>query len=142
MFPPLRNALWVVLLLLAGCGKQAPTFTPSPRSLDFPAEVEQDAKAWAARGANRFYAKVAPTGSMAPFITENSIVLCVRYTGQPLQNGAVVIYKYSAALPRVIHVVSDQNETSVYMSGYANSSSDGWKPKASIEGIMVGQLYL
>jgi len=134
------TALLVIGILLAGCTKQS-TFIPAPRSLDFPAEVEQDAKAWAARGANRFYAKVAPTGSMEPFINEHSIVLCVKYTGQPLQNGAVVIYKYSPALPRVIHTVSDQNETAFYASGYANHNSDGWQQKSSIEGILVGQLY-
>ena len=79
---------------------------------------------------------------MAPYVTEFSIVLMVRYTGQPIRNGAVASYLYSAALPNVLHVVSAQTDDSVYMSGFANKHSDGWHPKSSIHGILVGQLYL
>ena len=130
-------------LFVASCGKQASTFTPAPRTTDPIMTVRLDAIAWAAQDpAHRFWAEVAPTGSMEPFINEHSLVLCLKYTGQPLPNGTVAIYRYSAALDHVIHVVSDQNETSVYMSGYANHDSDGWHQKSSIEGFMVGQLYL
>lgn len=138
-------ALAVLILAVAfGCSKREPaTFTPSPRSTDALAVIKQDAQVWANYDLRRrYWAEVAATGSMKPFIDEHSIVLCRRYvSGQELPNGSVVIYRYSDALPRVLHVVSDQNDTHVYMSGYANRASDGWQPKTAIEGVVVGQLY-
>jgi len=132
----------LLVLLLASCSKEPSTFIPAPRSIATAEQVRADASKWASQDANRYWSAILPTGSMKPFVDEHSIALCVRYTGQSLSNGAVVIYRRDTATPRVIHVVSDQNAESVYMSGYANRQSDGWYPKSSIEGIMVGQFYL
>jgi hypothetical protein len=130
-----------MVLVLSACSKQA-TFTPSPRSSESVTTVTRDAHDWVASDpANRFWSGVKPTGSMKPFVDEHTLALCLRYKGQEIPNGSVVIYN-RGDIKRVIHVVSDQNADSVYMSGYANHDSDGWFPKSSIEGVMVGQLYL
>jgi hypothetical protein len=132
--------LWILAsLLLAGCG---PTFVPQPHALSSESTVRQDAQAWAIKSPNRYHTNVAATGSMEPFLNEHSILLVEKYHGQPFKIGAVAIFRHSEAHPRVVHTVSDQNETHVYMSGYANKNSDGWFPKTSIEGFVVGQLYL
>ena len=78
---------------------------------------------------------------MEPFFTSRSVPLCVRYAGQQLGNGTVAIFNRGDH-PRVIHVISAQNATHFYMSGYNNHNSDGWYPKTSVEGFVVGQLYL
>ena len=135
--------LGLVVGFLNGCSKNPTTFTPSPRAFATFALVVNDAEMWVNTDpTNRFYGMVAPTNSMQPFVNEHSLVLLVRYTGQPLINGAVVSYHYSDKFSHVLHVVSAQTDDSVYMSGYNNATSDGWKKKTSIEGVLVGQLYL
>lgn len=142
--------LWSVLLYVlaavavVSCSKFQEAFVPKPRSLAAtPTEVWVDAWAWVARDpANRFAAAVAATHSMEPVINEHSIVLMVRYTGQPFADGAVLCYEYSEQLPFVLHVATNQTADSVFMSGYNNSRSDGWQKKSSIKGVLVGQLYL
>lgn len=135
--------LWLALFAVccgAGCGRSAPSFTPAPRSPETLDRVQLDAALWAARDPeNRFWAPVAATHSMEPVINEHSLVLCLRYRGQPFANGAVLVYDRGDN-PRVLHVVADQTADAVYMSGYNNHDSDGWFPKASISGIVVGQL--
>ncbi len=133
--------LALALLFLCACPKEKATFMPLPRSLAASTSVIADANAWAAHDPERYWLSILPTGSMKPFVDEHSLVLCVRFHGQVIPNGSVAIFN-RGDVKRVIHVVSDQNEDSVYMSGYANSASDGWYPKSSVEGIMVGQLYL
>jgi hypothetical protein len=128
----------ICLCGLTGCGRG---FDPAPRSVDSMQAVYADARAWAGRGENRYWSAVAPTGSMEPFVNEHSLLLMVKYTGQKLPNGTVASFRRSDDFPNVLHVITDQNETHVYMSGYANKNSDGWFPKTSIHGFMVGQLY-
>lgn len=134
------TALCAFTLFAAGCGQKS-TFTPAPRSTESTAQVYADASAWAARAPDRYFLAVAATGSMEPVINEHSVLLMVKYTGQTLPNGSVISYYHSPELPNVTHVIADQNDTHVYISGYANKTSDGWFPKTSILGFVVGQLY-
>ena len=139
----MRFALTLLALavLAVGCRRKS-TFTPAPYTPDAQSSVVLDAGQWAAKDpANRYWDIPSATGSMRPFITEKHIVLMRRYSGQPFPNGAVVIFNRGDS-PRVLHVVSDQNADSVYMSGANNHDSDGWFPKTSIEGFVVGQLNL
>ena len=132
--------VWIAVVN-GGCAKQPTTFTPAIGSQLPIGTVLLDAAHWSqADPANRYYATTANTHSMEPFFTSKSVTLCVRYTGQLLQNGQVVIYNRGDA-PRVLHVVSAQTDESVYMSGYNNHDSDGWFKRTTIEGIVVGQLY-
>lgn len=142
----LAVALFVLLvvswvLFVTGCAKDPATFIPTPRGTSDGVSVSADAIAWVQRASGRGWAIVAPTGSMEPVINQNSVLLWVTYSGQPLRNGAVVVFDRSDA-PNCVHVVCDQTPTHVYMSGYANRRSDGWFPKTTIKGIVVGQLYL
>ena len=133
----LSSVLW-----FGGCSKAPATFTPAITSPVPADKVLADAITWAAADpAHRFVSTVADTHSMEPFFTNHSVVLCLRYQGQPIPNGTVAIYRFSDAFPRVMHVISDQTADSVYMSGANNHDSDGWYPKKSIEGFAVGQLY-
>lgn len=142
--PSIALALFVIgvvcILNLTGC-EQESAFTPAPRSIEAQPLVYADAVAWVKRGENRYFSVVAATGSMEPFVNEHSILLMVKYSGQKLPNGSVVSFRRSDKHPNVLHVIIDQNETHVYLSGYANKYSDGWFPKAAIHGFMVGQLY-
>lgn len=131
------------VLFLAACSRDGrDTFTPKPRAVaQTAADVAADATRWASVSPERGWSWVAPTGSMEPFFNEHGILLFQRYTGQPLSPGAVCIFN-RGDVARVVHVVAAVRERDVYMSGYANRASDGWYPKASIEGVVVGQLYL
>lgn len=133
-------AVSVVLLSVAACSRQD-AFVPKPRSVSTTDSVYADAVTWARADQSRYVASVAATHSMEPFVNEHSLVLMVRYSGQPIQTGAVVEFDRGDAL-RVLHVVTDQTETDAYLSGYNNHISDGWYAKSRIHGIMVGQLYL
>ena len=136
-------AILGVFLVLSSCSRTRETFdTPKPRAVGVDlSEVHLSAIAWTQRSPDRFYVTVLPTGSMEPFINENSIVLCVRYTGQPLARGAVVLYDHPK-VSNVLHTLADQNDTHVILSGTANARTDGWHPKSSIKGYVVGQLYI
>ena len=126
--------------LSTGCRQQS-TFVPQPQAVDQDdAGIVMDALKWTQSSPNRGWAYVAPTGSMSPVITERSVLLFVKYTGQKLRNGAVVVFDRTDA-PNCVHVVCDQTATDVYMSGWNNRLSDGWFSKDKIKGIVVGQLY-
>lgn len=135
--------LCLVLLSVTGCSQQDPvTFTPIQRAVDTTyVDVSFDAIRWAQASPSRGWAVVSPTGSMKPFFDEHSILLFIKYSGQPTPNGTIVIFDRSDT-PNVVHVIADQTPTHVYMSGYANRRSDGWFPKSTIKGIVTGQLYL
>lgn len=140
------RALVTICLLagfVAGCGKgEGDAFAPKPFSPLPHTMVVEDAIAWARRApAERYWADVTPTGSMAPFVTEKNLVLCVRYKGQLFPDGATLVF-HRGDQQRVLHVAIAQTETHVKMSGYANERADGWFPKTAIEGILVGQLSL
>ena len=133
----------VLLILLCSCSRtETPNaFTPAPRATAPQASVEADARLWASvNPANRFWATVTPTGSMEPFINEHSIVLCQRYKGEILPKGSVIVFDRGDT-HNVLHVLVDENQDSVYVSGYNNHNSDGWFPKTTIKGFLVGQLY-
>lgn len=79
---------------------------------------------------------------MEPVISSHSLILALKYHGQPFANGAVLDFARDPDHPHVLHVAADQTADSVYMSGYNNHNSDGWYPKTTINHVMEGQLYL
>lgn len=125
---------------MAGCSKSPNTFTPAVTS-PVAADVITDAAIWSAANPSRYFVTVADTKSMEPFYTSKSVPLCVRYSGQHLPNGTAAIFD-RGDVKRVLHVISAQNETHFYFSGYNNHNSDGWFLKSKTEGFVVGQLYL
>lgn len=136
-------AVVAAALFLAGCaGQRLPSFVPVPVSSLTAPQVYEDARAWVARDpANREWATVTATGSMKPFIDEFSVVLLERTNAQTkFQIGEPVVFNRGDA-PRVLHVIADQTETHVYLSGFNNRQSDRWFPKSSISSRVVGQLY-
>lgn len=137
---PLR--LLVVILFIAGCSKSPNTGVPTVIATLPSAQVYADAQRWAGTDPERYFVTVADTHSMEPLFTSKSLPLCIKYTNQVLPNGAVAIYKFSDALPHVIHRITAQNADSFYFSGDNNHGSDGWHPKKSVQGFVVGQLYL
>lgn len=133
--------VFLTLLLVAGCSKQPSTFTPTLTPPDGTrAAVIVDAAMWAAGNPDRYYAAVADTHSMEPIINKNSVVLCVRNTGQSIRPGLVAVFNRGDT-PRVLHTIAAVSGDSAYFSGYNNKSSDGWFPRSSIEGFVVGQLF-
>lgn len=134
--------LLICTLSLAGCADQKTSFAPVPYTNVGVEKVRDDAKSWVDNDPDtRYWEHIQPTGSMLPFISHKHIVLLVRYAGQAFPNGATVIFNRGDA-PRVIHVAADQTGTHIYVSGFNNHESDGWFPKSSIEGLVVGQLSL
>lgn len=131
------------LLVFAGCSKQPTTFTPSLTPPDGSrADVIADAAKWSANAPGRYFATVADTHSMEPVINRNSVVLCVRNTGQPLRPGLVAVFD-RRDVPRVLHTIAavSSDGGSAYFSGYNNRTSDGWFARDAIEGFVVGQLF-
>ena len=106
-----------------------------------PTDVYVAAEFWVRGGTDRYYLSILPTGSMQPYFNEHSLVLCVKYTNQTLSPGAVLHFDRGDT-PSVLHVMTDQTTTHVFMSGSHNSRADGWFPKTAIKGFVVGQLYL
>lgn len=128
---------------MSGEIKLPATFIPTTTSYyTSTALVWEDAARWVGNDPLRYTTPVSPdSSSMKPFFDSHSLPLCIKYVGQPIPNGTVVIFN-RGDIPRVMHVVSDQTKDSVYMSGVNNHHADGWFLKSTIEGFVVGQLYL
>lgn len=145
LFAVMLTAWFVATVgIMASCsrGPDGSTFVPAPRAVkQTVTDVAVDAARWASASPDRGWSWVAPTGSMEPFFNEHGILLFVRYSGEELRPGMVAIFN-RGDVPRCVHVITAVRDTHVYMSGYANRNSDGWFPKTSIEGLVVGQLYL
>jgi hypothetical protein len=135
-----RVVALAVVCALVGCSKFDPRPTSAVATSD---SVIADANAWVARApAVREWHPVSDTGSMEPFVTSNSIVLTekVSPTGV-LLDGEVLVFDRGDSHD-VLHVMTHQSATQVFMSGYNNRRSDGWFPRSAVKARMVGQLYL
>ncbi len=138
--------LWapvLLALLLAGCGPSRvgdEKSNPAPSAPVTKPIARSDAMYWATRYPDRMWGPVSATGSMVPMLDSNSIVLLVRYTGQPLRKGMVARFD-RGDLPNVLHRIEDVNTTHVFISGLNVSRADGWIPKTEVSAILAGLFY-
>ena len=97
----------------------------------------QQAIQWVAENPQvRYYATVAPTGSMKGDLDENSIICLERDKGgSQVVKGDLVSYHASDKWPRVLHKVSALNERAFIGNGTACKRYDGWKSRNAIHSV-------
>lgn len=110
----------LALIFLSGCATK-PTL-PMYRSDTAPAVTNISGK----------------SNSMAPLLVHGDYVHLVRYVGQPLHVGQVIVYR-SFDGRRIIHMIADisADGQSLYMTGINNRRSDGWIPLSRVIDIAV-----
>jgi signal peptidase I len=141
----MRTVLAVLAALtLAGCGpsdrntgvekKKAPT---SSVKYD---DALQNALLISLLSEGSYASRIAPTGSMEPWIDSRSVVVIEPTDGKDVRIGQIVVWQVEDS-PKILHRVVDANQTHVLTSGVANAQSDGWVPREKVTGRLYAIFY-
>lgn len=79
--------------------------------------------------------------SMRPMMKPNDRLYFEAYAGQKLKGSVALVSVPYCKLP-IAHLVYDETETHVFLTGINNSRSDGWQPKFGADGkpLVLGVL--
>ncbi len=122
-------ATLVVLVLLSGCGR-APNIDPPVFRYDIEMLTRLSAESHA-RGVKGEVFRLAPTGSMEPFLTGGDWLVVERVPFAELKDGEIIVYRAQWAekgAPPVCHRIAGRDKYGLIMSGDANRHSEArWR---------------